>query len=157
MKALSRALTACLLLAATAFAGVAQEAPPPPYLIAGDAIVQPLNGRGGDPARGAVLMADRHRSLCLLCHAGPFPDPHLHGTLAPSLAGIGDRLTEGQLRLRIVDMKALDPDSIMPAYFPSGGADDERRIAPAWRGKPVLEAGEIEDLVAYLATLKAPR
>ncbi|MEZ0472636.1 sulfur oxidation c-type cytochrome SoxX [Luteimonas salinilitoris] len=126
-----------------------------------DALPRPPGVRAGDAARGAALMGDRHRSLCLLCHAGPFPEPHLHGTLAPNLAGIGSRFSEGQLRLRIADMKALNPASIMPTYRRTEDdaehdADDGdgRRIAAAWRGKPVLEDDEIEDLVAYLATLE---
>jgi sulfur-oxidizing protein SoxX len=124
-----------------------------PYSVAGDAILQPLTGEPGDPARGAALMLDRHRSLCTLCHSGPFPDPHLHGTLAPDLAGIGARLSEGQIRLRIVDMKRLRPNSIMPSYY---RIPDEasRRVAAGWRGKPILSGADIEDIVAYLATLK---
>ncbi|WP_407353963.1 sulfur oxidation c-type cytochrome SoxX [Luteimonas sp. R10] len=125
--------------------------------VEGDALPRPPGVPAGDAERGAALMNDRHRSLCLLCHAGPFPDPHLHGTLAPDLTGIGSRLSEGQLRLRIADMKAINPASIMPTYRRTADDADDggaRRIAAAWRGKPVLEDDEIEDLVAYLATLK---
>ncbi|WP_245428560.1 sulfur oxidation c-type cytochrome SoxX [Kumtagia ephedrae] len=119
----------------------------------GDAILQPLTGGTGDPERGAVLMSDRHRSLCTLCHAGPFPDPHLHGNLAPGLAGVGARLSEGQIRLRVVDMRRLMPDTIMPSYYRVVDEED-RRIAAGWRGKPILSGADIEDIVAYLATLK---
>ncbi|MFG1423336.1 sulfur oxidation c-type cytochrome SoxX [Xanthobacter sp. VTT E-85238] len=128
----------------------AQEAPLP-YAVAGDAIDRPLSGQAGDAGRGAALMGDRHKSLCVLCHSGPFGPPQLQGTLAPDLAGIGARLSPGQIRLRIVDMKALHPASIMPAYYRIA---DAPRVAEAWRGKPILNAGEIEDLVAYLSTLK---
>ncbi|MDF2995465.1 MAG: soxX [Xanthobacteraceae bacterium] len=121
------------------------------YSIQGDAIAEPLEGSRGNAVAGAALMADRQRSLCVLCHSGPFPNPHLQGTLAPDLTGIGARLSEGQIRLRIVDMKHLNPQSIMPAYY---RLDAGERVAGAWRGKPVLQAGEIEDLVAYLVTLK---
>jgi sulfur-oxidizing protein SoxX len=121
------------------------------YKIEGDAIVLPLGGVPGNAAKGEKLMGERQRSLCVLCHSGPFPNPHLQGTLAPSLGGVGGRLSEGQIRLRIVDMKHLNPESIMPTYYnPAAG----ERVASAWRGKPMLEAGEIEDLVAYLVTLK---
>lgn len=121
------------------------------YRIEGDAIPAPLAGERGDAGRGARLIADRQRSLCVLCHAGPFGEPHLQGTLAPGLAGIGARLSEGQIRLRVVDMKRLNAGSIMPAYHAGeGGA----RVGAAWRGKPILQAGEIEDLVAFLVTLK---
>lgn len=122
-----------------------------PYVIAEDAIVEPLAGRRGDPARGRELLGERHRSLCVLCHAAPAVPEPLQGTLAPSLAGIGARLSEGQIRLRIVDMKRLNPESLMPSYHV---VREGVRIAPAWRGKPLLEAAEIEHLVAYLVTLK---
>jgi sulfur-oxidizing protein SoxX len=126
------------------------------YIVTGDAIVQPLGSTKGDPARGAALMSDRHRSLCTLCHSGPFADPHLHGTLAPNLTGVGSRLSEGQIRLRVVDMKRLTPDSIMPSYYRIA-EEEGRRVAAGWRGKPILTGGDIEDIVAYLATLKGRR
>jgi sulfur-oxidizing protein SoxX len=144
-----RAADACiaaLVAASPAWAAVAA------YEVVGDAIPLPLIGRAGDAAAGAALMGDRQRSLCVLCHSGPFAEPHLQGTLAPDLAGVGARLSEGQIRLRIVDMKRLSPETIMPAYLRV--ADDDRRVASAWRGRTVLEPEEIEDLVAYLATLK---
>lgn len=136
-----------LLLAALAATPAAAQ----PYAVEGDAIPVPLTGQAGDPARGQALLADRQRSLCSLCHAGPFAPPHQQGTLAPDLQGIGARLNEGQLRLRVVDIKRLVPDSIMPSYARTGGF---ARVATAWQGKPVLTAAEIEDVIAYLATLK---
>ncbi|HMR30524.1 MAG TPA: sulfur oxidation c-type cytochrome SoxX [Geminicoccaceae bacterium] len=117
---------------------------------ADDAMPSPLGGRAGDPARGLALMQERQKSLCVLCHSGPFAEPQLSGTLAPDLAGVGGRLTAGQIRLRIVDMKRINPDTIMPAYLEAAGED--RRVAPAWRGRTILEPQEIEDIVAYLAT-----
>ncbi|KGM30991.1 sulfur oxidation c-type cytochrome SoxX [Inquilinus limosus] len=136
-----------LVLAALAAAPAAAQ----PYEVEGDAIPRSLTGRPGDPARGLALMADRQRSLCSLCHAGPFAPPHQQGTLAPDLQGIGARLNEGQLRLRVVDMKRLVPDSIMPSYVRTEGF---ARVAAAWQGRPVLTAVEIEDVIAYLATLR---
>lgn len=122
-----------------------------PYVVTDDGIREPLGGQRGDPAMGQALIAERHRSLCILCHAVPGGAMPLQGTLAPSLAGVGARLDEGQIRLRIVDMKRLNPESIMPSYHARAtGA----RIAPAWQDKPVLGAAEIENLVAYLVTLK---
>jgi len=121
------------------------------YEVSGDAIERPLTGRPGDAARGEALVADRRRSLCLLCHAGPFPDPHAQGTLAPNLDGVGARLSEGQLRLRVVDMRRVVPSSIMPSYYRIDGLE---RVAEPWQGKPVLTAEEIEDVVAFLVTLK---
>jgi sulfur-oxidizing protein SoxX len=144
------AFVLAILTMAAAPAVFAQESLQP-YAVRGDAIDLPLTGRPGDPARGEALLADQRRSLCLLCHAGPFPESHAQGTLAPDLRGVGGRLSEGQLRLRVVDMKQLDPTSIMPSYYRTDGLS---RVAKAWRGKPVLTAEEIEDAVAFLVTLK---
>lgn len=121
------------------------------YVTEGDAIAQPLNGRAGDAARGKALIADRQKSLCVLCHTGPFADPHFKGTLGPDLSGIGGRLSPAQIRLRIVDMKALNAASIMPSYY---RVSDAPRVAGMWRGRTVLPADDIEDIVAYLSTLK---
>ncbi len=82
---------------------------------------------------------------------GPFPEERFQGDLAPSLAGAGARSTEGQLRLRMVDSRRVNPESIMPAYHAEGGL---QRVGPAFVGRPVLTAQEIEDVVAYLKQLK---
>ena len=139
-----------LLAMASASVSVAEE-PPRSYVVHRDAIALPLTGAPGDPTRGEALVADRQRSLCLLCHAGPFPEPYAQGNLAPDLRGVGARLSEGQIRLRVIDMKRLNPSTIMPAYYRIDGL---RRVASAWQGKPLLTAVEIEDIVAYLVTLK---
>ena len=122
-----------------------------PFVVQGDAIDLPLTNRPGNPLQGEALVADHRHSLCLLCHTGPFPEPHAQGTLAPDLRGTGSRLSEGQLRLRVVDMKRLDPATIMPSYYRIDGLS---RVAATWRGRPVLTAEEIEDVVAFLVTLK---
>lgn len=116
-----------------------------------DAISQSLTGAKGDPARGRAIVANRQAGLCLLCHSGPFPEERFQGELAPDLRGAGTRWTEGQLRLRIADSSRINPASIMPAYHRTEGLT---RVAPAFRGKPILTAEQIEDVVAYLLTLK---
>jgi sulfur-oxidizing protein SoxX len=73
------------------------------------------------------------------------------GNLASPLAGVGTRLSEGQLRLRIVDSARLNRDTIMPSYYRVDGLN---QVAAAWRGKPILTAQQIEDAVAYLRTLR---
>lgn len=123
----------------------------PAYTIVGDAIPAPLDDTPGDPARGRAIIVNRQVGLCLLCHSGPFPEEKLQGTLAPSLAGAGSRWSEGQLRLRLVDASRLNPDTIMPPYYRTEGLT---RVAPIFAGKPVLSAGQIEDVVAFLATLR---
>jgi sulfur-oxidizing protein SoxX len=122
-----------------------------PYVIAGDAIPAPLTGAKGDPTRGRAIVANRQVGLCLLCHSGPFPEEKFQGTLAPSLQGAGSRSSEGQLRLRIVDASRFNPETIMPPYYRTEGLT---RVAKAFAGKPILSAEQIEDVVAYLETLR---
>jgi L-cysteine S-thiosulfotransferase len=121
-----------------------------PYTIAGDSIPESLTGVPGDPARGRALVLER-TSTCILCHSGPFPEEKFQGDLAPSLAGAGSRWSTGQLRLRLVAASRLNPATIMPSYYRVDGLD---RVGAAWRGKPILSAEQIEDIVAYLATLR---
>jgi sulfur-oxidizing protein SoxX len=117
-----------------------------------DAMPDSLTGVRGDPARGRAIVANRQVGLCLLCHSGPFPDERFQGNLAPDLAGAGTRWSEGQLRLRIVDPSRINPATIMPAYYRTTGLT---RVAPAYRGKPILSGEQIEDVVAFLTTLRA--
>jgi sulfur-oxidizing protein SoxX len=122
-----------------------------PYTVVEDTIPAPLTGAKGDPERGRAIVVNRQVGLCQLCHSGPFPDERFQGTLAPDLKGTGGRWSEGQLRLRIVDSSRLNRDTIMPSYY---RVDDLTRVAPAFQGKPILTAEQIEDVVAYLATMR---
>ena len=135
-----------LTVALALMGGVAAAAP-----AADDAIEQSLTGTKGDPARGRAIVTNRQVGLCLLCHSGPFPEERFQGTLAPDMKGAGNRSTEGQLRLRIADPSRINPSTIMPAYHRTEGLT---RVAPAFRGKPILSAEQIEDVVAFLMTLR---
>ena len=104
----------------------------------------------GDPATGRAIVMNRQLSACLLCHSGPFPDPHLQGNLAPSLAGVGARLTAAELRQRLTDPGV---DSIMPSYSATAGLN---RVGRPWAGKPVLSTAQIDDVVAFLSSLRTP-
>jgi L-cysteine S-thiosulfotransferase len=126
-----------------------------PFFIVGkalgdDGIPASLTGAKGDPQRGRAIVANRQVGLCLLCHSGPFPEERFQGNLAPDLRSAA-RLTEGQIRARLVDPARANPQTIMPAYYRSEGLT---RVAPAHRGKTILTAEQIEDVVAYLLTLK---
>ena len=134
--------TLAALVAAVSVLGVAH---------AQEALPESLTGARGDAARGRAIVANRQVGLCLLCHSGPFPEERFQGNLAPDLRGAGARWSEGQLRLRIVDSSRVNPASIMPAYHRTEGLV---RVGPAWRGKPILTAEQIEDVVAYLMTLR---
>lgn len=126
---------------------------PAAYRVVKSEIPASLTGKPGDPARGRAIVVDRQRGLCLLCHSGPFPDQRQQGDLAPSLAGAGSRNTVGRLRLRMVDSRRLNPSTIMPSYYRTEGL---HQVGKTWQGKPVLTAEEIEDVTAFLATLKTP-
>jgi sulfur-oxidizing protein SoxX len=139
-----------LVTAGTAEEALA-EAALRPYMIVGDAIPASLTGTAGDPERGRAIVVNRQVGLCPLCHSGPFPQERFQGTLAPDLKGAGARSTEGQLRLRIVDASLIKPDTIMPPYYRVDGLE---RVAPSFQGKPILTAEQIEDVVAYLVTLR---
>ncbi|MFV0277531.1 MAG: sulfur oxidation c-type cytochrome SoxX [Parahaliea sp.] len=124
------------------------------YRREGDAIVVPLSAGASDPRRGMTVAAGRELGNCGICHYLSLPgiSPAAFGTLGPSLAGVGARLSAGQLRLRIVDASLLNPDTRMPAYY---RVDGFTRVAPAFRDRPILNARQVEDLVAYLASLQA--
>jgi sulfur-oxidizing protein SoxX len=142
-------LAAGVLVFAGACAGKAEALRP--YRMVGDAIPDSLTGAPGDPAQGRAIVASRQTGLCLLCHSAPLPEEKFQGTIGPDLKGAGSRYTEGQLRLRIVDSSLAVPGTVMPAYYRLDGLD---RVAPAFRGKTVLTAEQIEDVVAFLKTLR---
>lgn len=138
------------MLAGASFAATAQAVAG--YEVVGDAIPRALTATPGDAARGRAIVADRRQGLCLLCHSGPFPEERFQGDLAPSLAGVGARLSTGQLRLRIVDSRRLAPASLMPAYH---RVDGLAQVGREWQGRPLLDAQQVEDVVAFLAGLKS--
>ena len=116
-----------------------------------DGIDQPLTATPGDAARGRAIVASRQQGLCLLCHRAPIAEERFQGDVGTDLAGAGARWTPAQLRLRIVDSRRINPDSVMPAFHRTQGL---QRVAPALQGRPLLDAQQVEDVVAWLATLK---
>jgi sulfur-oxidizing protein SoxX len=122
-----------------------------PYVIEGDGIAAPLTGHPGDPARGRQIVMSRQVGTCLLCHTGPFPEERFQGTIGPDLAGVASRLSEAQIRLRLVDAAISNPNTVMPAYYV---VDRLSRVGKPWQGRPVLSAEQMEDVVAFLVTLR---
>ena len=110
--------------------------------------LQPL-APAGDAARGREVFVSREAGHCVLCHA--VPGAKLAGDVGPPLAGVGARLTAAQIRLRIADITRVHPQSVMPTFHRTEGLV---RVAPQYAGKPVLGAQQVEDLVAYLGTLR---
>jgi sulfur-oxidizing protein SoxX len=138
-------------------AGVAAEGTPLPadycqWQAEGDAITEALCGLSGDAARGRLIAMDSHGGNCLACHRMPIPEESLHGTVGPPLDGVATRLSAGQLRLRIVDERRLNPATIMPGFYRDPRLSN--RVASAFRGKTFMTAQQVEDVVAYLETLQ---
>ncbi len=145
-----RPLPVVAWLAILVFGASAQDGPRP-FTVTDNEITASLTGTKGDAERGRAIVTNRQMGLCLLCHSGPFPAEKFQGTIAPDLKGTGARWSEGQLRLRIADASLLNADTIMPPYYRIDGL---HRVAPAFRGKPILTAEQIEDVVAFLVTLQ---
>jgi len=120
-------------------------------VVDGHSIPKSLTGQPGDPKRGRLTAVDRKKGNCLACHKMPIPEQQFHGDVGPDLAGVGDRLSEGEIRLRIVNPKIVNAETIMPAFY---RADGFHRVLKGFEGKTIISAQDVEDIVAYLKTLK---
>jgi sulfur-oxidizing protein SoxX len=140
------------LLFGCAAASLAAAACAQDLQVVGDAIPAPLAAEPGDAARGRTIVVNRDQGGCTLCHE--VPGEARFGNIAPPLAGVGAKLSAGQLRLRVADSSRVNPDTPMPAYYRTEGLT---QVAAPYRGKPILPAQQVEDVVAYLATLKGPK
>ena len=120
------------------------------YEVVGGAIPTPLAAEPGDAQRGRAIIVGRNGN-CLLCHALPETGEKFMGNVGPPLSGVGSRLGAGELRLRIVDPTRVNRDAVMPAYYRVHGLDS---VAAEYAGKPILTAQQVEDVVAYLLTLR---
>ncbi len=121
------------------------------YTVVGDGIPKPLTDEKPNVENGRRIVTERQQGLCVLCHSGPFPEARFQGDLATNLAGTGSRWSEAQLRLRMVDASRLNPQTIMPSYYRT---ENLNRVGWQWQGQPVLNAQQIEDVVAFLRTLR---
>lgn len=118
----------------------------------GDGIAAPLGGLRGDAQRGREWVIRQDKGSCLACHALPIPEEAFHGTLGPALIGVGARLSEAQLRLRVADEQRINPRSIMPGFYRD--PDTLNQVAWEYSGRTMLTAQEVEDVIAYLRTLR---
>lgn len=131
---------------------IVQEPGLKPYVIVDNhAIPESLSGKPGDPVNGKALFVHRKKGNCLTCHVAPIPEQDFHGTVGPDLHGVGARMSVPELRLRVVNPKVVNPDTIMMAYYRTWGLT---QVKKEFVNKPMLSEQEIEDVVAYLATLK---
>ncbi len=121
------------------------------YKVVGGAIPQSLTGKAGDPVKGRKTAINRKKGNCLACHVMPVPEQADHGEVGPPLNDVASRLGAGEIRLRIVDPKVVNPDTIMPAFYRIHGL---HRVQKKWQGKTIISAQDVEDIVAYMMTLK---
>jgi len=147
---------ACAVSLILAAAGVArgQGAPQPlvKFQIKDGGIPVSLTGRPGDAQKGRAAMVDQKLGNCLACHAvSALKSEPYHGNVGPSLDGVASRLSEAQIRLRIVDPTKLNPDTMMPPFYRVDGLN---RVMHQFQGKPILTAEQVENVVAFLETLK---
>jgi len=151
LNARNNRIAATVAACAAAFPVLAAAQALVPYQVEGGEIRTPLTAQPGDTERGRDVVRGRDEVNCLLCHSVPDTSDRFMGNLGPPLAGAGARFSAGQLRLWLVDAKGVVADTIMPSYYRVQGLN---MVAPRYRGKPILDAQQIEDAVSYLATLK---
>lgn len=119
--------------------------------IVGDAIPTPLTDTPGEAQRGKAIFSERDAGHCVLCHTIPSLDVPFQGNVGPDLSMVGSRLSEGQIRLRIVDASQLNPETVMPPYYRTTSL---HQVATQYQEAPVLPAQDIEDIIAYLVEQK---
>jgi len=149
---LATGLTALLAAAAPAHSQEVRDHNLIPYTIKDSAIDKPLTGKPGDPAKGRQWAITSGQGNCVICHRLPIPEVAFRiGNIGPDLTEVGGRLSPAEIRMRIVNPKVVNPDTIMPAYYRLDGLN---RVEKKFQGKTMLSAEQVEDLVAYLSTLK---
>jgi L-cysteine S-thiosulfotransferase len=146
-----RLLGATVIIAASVGMTFAASAEVVAYQIVDDGIPKSLTGKAGDAKAGRKVAYNRKTGNCLACHKLPIPEQQFHGEVGPDLKGVASRYSEAEIRLRVVDSKKMNSDTIMPAFYRDTGFT---RLQKKWVGKSILKAQEVEDLVAYLMTLK---
>ena len=117
----------------------------------GESIVKSLTGKKGDAKKGRATAINRKKGNCLACHILPIPEQPFHGEIGPDLNGVAGRYTAGEIRLRIVNPTIINEDTIMPAFYKKDGF---HRVLKKFVGKTIVSAQDVEDMVAYLMTLK---
>jgi sulfur-oxidizing protein SoxX len=142
---------AALALGLVAGSGAGAEELVAYQIVDNQRIDQSLTGAPGDAARGREVAINTKQGNCLACHKMPIPEQQFHGAVGPDLSEVGSAFSEGELRLRVVDAKVLNPDTIMPAFYRNDGF---HRVMKKFHGKAILSAQQVEDVVAYLMTLK---
>jgi len=120
-------------------------------IVGGTNIPVSLTGKPGDPVNGKKIAINRKKGNCLACHNLPIADQPFHGNAGPELHGIGSRYTAAEFRLRLVNPKVINPNTFMPAFYRDY---DFERVLKKFQGKTILSAQEVEDVIAYLVSIK---
>lgn len=159
MKRTMIALAAATLSFGPALA--ADEVAPSEVVFDGYEVAQSLTGVPGNPEEGRKVMTEKSVGNCVSCHAATdYVDVPFHGEVGPLLDGAGDRWSEAELRGLVVNAKMAFEGTVMPAFYKTDGFN---RLGNAFTGKawpadtpvaPLLTAQQVEDVVAYLMTLK---
>lgn len=150
-------ITLCAVILPLTAADAADHPAQPPatyyaWQVKDFAILEPLGGLKGDPKRGRAIAGDQHRGNCLACHVLPIPEEKFFGNLGPPLTGIGARQSVGMIRLHVVDQSRFNLETVMPGYYRP--PQQLNRVVKELRGRTWLTAQEVEDVVAYLSSLK---
>lgn len=139
----------CLFAGSSAFAG---DVMPANVVFNDGAIGVTLTAQAGDPAAGRKVFMNRKQGNCLACHANEdMSDQSFHGEVGPALDGVADRWEAAELRGIVVNSKMMFEGTIMPAFYKDSGFE---RNLKKFQGKSILNAQQVEDVVAYLLTLK---
>lgn len=149
---MKRALGATAVLAFCASSAFANEIKPTDVKYEDGAIMASVSGTPGDAAAGRETFANRKQGNCLACHANSeWAELGFHGEVAPPLDGAADRWSEAELRGIVSNAKMIFEGTIMPAFYIDSGYE---RPLGKFEGKSILTAQQVEDVVAYLMTLK---
>jgi sulfur-oxidizing protein SoxX len=152
MVCVASALAAAVFLSAGASALAGEAKQLVKYTVVDESsIPKSLTGKPGDAKSGRKVAINRKKGNCLACHKMPIPEQPFHGQIGPDLKGVAERYSAGELRLRVVNPKVVNEASIMPSFYQNDGF---HRVLKKFQGKTVLSAQEVEDVVAYLMTLK---
>ena len=149
---MKRVLGIAVTAALVAFPAVAGDVAPSDVKFNEGLVESSLTGKPGDAVTGRVVFANRKQGNCLACHANSdLSEESFHGEVAPMLDGVADRWTEAELRGIVTNAKMMFEDTMMPAFYIDAGYV---RPLDDFAGKSILTAQQVEDVVAYLMTLK---
>ena len=137
---------------AIATVAIAETVAPGDVSFEDGAVTASLTGEPGDAVKGKQWFVDRKLGNCLACHENSdATEQSFHGEVGPIMDGVADRWSEAELRGIITNSKMTFDGTIMPAFYRDSGYT---RPLKDFEGETILSAQQVEDIVAYLLTLK---